>query len=96
MQEYAERFYKSRAWRECRDAYIKSVGGLCERCLERGLYTPGEIVHHKKHITPDNIDDPTVTLNWDNLMLVCRNCHGELHGGKRCKVDEFGRVSARW
>lgn len=96
MQEYAERFYKSRAWRECRDAYIKSVGGLCERCLERGLYTPGEIVHHKKHITPDNIDDPTVTLSWDNLVLVCRNCHGELHGGKRCKVDEFGRVSARW
>lgn len=97
MQEYAKAFYFSTAWRSCREAYAKSVGGLCERCLERGLYVPGEIVHHKVHITPENINDESVTLSWDNLELVCRECHADEHRRvkKRYKVDEFGRVVAK-
>lgn len=95
MKEYAKGFYKSKAWKECRAAYAKSVGGLCEICLERGLYRPGEIVHHKRHISPDNITDPRVILDWDNLQLVCRDCHAAIHAGKegaRYRVDELGRV----
>ncbi len=96
MQSWAKSFYKSRAWRECRDAYAKSVGGLCELCLTRGLYAAGEIVHHKVHLTPDNIRNPAVVLSWDNLQLLCRNCHGMVHGGKRCRIDASGKVTARW
>lgn len=93
MKEFAKAFYTSQAWKECREAYRKSVGGLCERCLKSGLYTAGEIVHHKIHITPDNINDPNVTLNWDNLELVCRDCHAEIHGDKRrYKIDAVGNV----
>ena len=65
MKEWAKSFYKSQAWKRCRAAYAASVGGLCERCLSRGMYTPGVIVHHKIVLTPDNISDPSVTLNWD-------------------------------
>lgn len=82
-KDYAKRFYKSKAWRECRVGYITSVDGLCERCLERGVYTPGYIVHHIKHITPNNINDPNITLNWDNLMYVCHDCHNRIHGGEK-------------
>lgn len=96
MREFAESFYKSKAWQDCRAAYVKRVGGLCERCLARGMYVPGVIVHHKMHITPNNINDPAVTLNPDNLELLCRDCHGNEHRGfeRRWKVDEAGRVSA--
>lgn len=96
MKPFAEAFYNSRAWRDCRKAYAKSRGGLCERCIERGVYKPGEIVHHKVYLTPDNINDPAVTLNWDNLELVCRDCHAQEHIGivKRYKVDEYGHVIA--
>lgn len=83
-------------------AYAKSVGGLCEICLANGVYTPGEIVHHKNHISPETIDDPTVTLDWRNLELVCRECHRKLHEDeinkkkqKRYFVDNFGRVTAK-
>ena len=95
MKPYAEAFYKSKAWTDCRDAYARSVGGLCERCLRDGRFTAGEIVHHKTHITPENITDPRVTLSWDNLELVCRACHAAEHTGKkkRYKVDEMGRVT---
>ena len=97
MQKWAETFYKSAAWKHCRDGYAASVGGLCERCLEHGRYTPGVIVHHKVMLTPDNINDPAVTLNWANLELVCRDCHADLHDARRrrYRVDEFGRVVSR-
>ena len=94
MKEFAKKFYKSKAWQNTRDAYAASVGGLCEDCLERGLYKAGEIVHHKRALTPENISDPLVTLAWDNLKLLCRDCHAKEHGSvKRYKVDEFGKVT---
>lgn len=93
MKEFAKGFYKSAAWKRCRAAYAKAAGGLCERCLSKGLYNPGEIVHHKTELTPDNINNPAIALSWDNLELVCRNCHAELHGAeRRYRVDELGRV----
>ena len=93
MKPWAEAFYKSKAWKDCRESYAASNGNLCERCLRDGKYTAGVIVHHKIHLTQSNIVDPTVTLNWDNLELVCRNCHAAEHGNqKRYKVDDFGRV----
>lgn len=94
MKDYARDFYLSQAWLNCRKAYAKSVGGLCERCLAKGLYVPGEIVHHKVHITPDNIHDETITLDWNNLELVCRDCHADEHRKikKRYRVDKFGKI----
>ena len=94
MKPYAAAFYKSKQWEKCRAAYAASVGGLCERCAAAGRIRAGVIVHHKQHITPENINDPEVTLNWDNLELVCRDCHAELHTGRavRYKVDDMGRV----
>ena len=97
MKEYAATFYKSKAWQHCREGYAASVGGLCEDCLKKGLVTPGEIVHHKIAITPENVTDPSVTLNWENLKLVCRNCHAIEHGARICRytVDQIGRVKVR-
>ncbi|WP_028988458.1 HNH endonuclease [Thermicanus aegyptius] len=76
-QDYAKAFYKSRAWIKCRDGFLKSRHYICERC--GGLAV---IVHHKNPITPENIDDPYVTLNWDNLMALCHECHNCIHGSQ--------------
>ena len=97
MKEFAAGFYKSKAWQKCREAYAQSVGWLCEDCMEKGIYKPGEIVHHKTELTPENIDKPEITLCWDNLRLVCRECHAEQHGKRqrRYSVDEYGRVRIR-
>ena len=89
------RFYQSKRWRQTKDAYISYRKGLCERCLARGLYKTGDIVHHKIHITAETLNDPSVTLNFDNLELVCRDCHAELHSNKegaRFTLDEQGRL----
>lgn len=95
MKPYAESFYFSPAWRKTREAYLKSVGGLCEICLEKGIYTRADIVHHKEHITPDNIGDENITLDWGNLQAVCKQCHNDIHSRhkRRYRVDEYGRVT---
>lgn len=95
MKDYAKEFYSSKAWKTTRTAYAKSKGGLCENCLSRGLYKAGEIVHHKIHLSPENIRDPSVSLSWDNLELLCRDCHGMMHDKKqrRYKIDDMGKVT---
>lgn len=74
-KEFAKLFYKSKAWRDCRAAFVLSRFGLCERCGQ-----PGDIVHHKIKLTPSNINKPNVALNWDNLELLCQDCHNREHG----------------
>ena len=94
MKDWAESFYNSTAWKKCRSSYLEHVGGLCEECLMLGLYTPAELVHHITPLTPANINDPAVSLNYANLRAVCRECHAKAHGARqrRYKVDELGRV----
>lgn len=93
-KDFAKAFYHSRAWQQCRDAYIASVYGLCEACSK-----PGYIVHHKVKLTPDNIHDPAITLNWDNLQYLCLECHNQIHGGSSTvqglEFDENGDLKAR-
>lgn len=93
MREFKS-FYWTPEWKICREAYKKQARGLCEVCLSKGIYKPGEIVHHKVHITADNVNDPSITLSFNNLRLVCRDCHADIHKGHetRYKVDELGRV----
>lgn len=96
MKDFAVAFYKSKSWKRCRDGYMSRAGGLCEECLKRGVYRPAALVHHLIEINPQNINDPSVTLNWDNLQAVCRECHAEKHGARarRYTVDETGKVIA--
>ena len=94
-KEWAKAFYNSLAWKETRAAYRKRARGLCERCLAKGIITPGEIVHHVQELTPENIKDPSIALSFDNLQLVCRDCHAQIHQGttdRRYTVTPDGRV----
>ncbi len=68
-------------------------GGLCQVCRKN----PGYIVHHKITLTADNINDPDVSLSFENLEYVCKSCHDEFdgHGLNKskpaCVFDEFGQ-----
>ena len=92
----AKQFYSSKAWQDCRNNYAAKRGHLCENCLAKGLYNPGEIVHHKIEITPMNVSNPEITLNDSNLKLLCRKCHAEAHKsymkGRRFLIGPEGEV----
>jgi 5-methylcytosine-specific restriction endonuclease McrA len=83
MKTWAKAFYKSKQWLTVRDAYMRSQHGLCERCGE-----PAKIVHHKVWLTPENINDPRISLSWGNLEALCQTCHNEEHHGKGSCVND--------
>ena len=87
-----ERFYTTQIWRKCRASFMQERHGLCEVCMSRGLIVPAVHVHHKIPITPDNLDNPAITLNHANLMALCEECHQAQHRKKRWKCDPDGHV----
>lgn len=105
-RDFARAFYRSKAWEKARSSYMRKEvramdgrlcpPGMCERCFERGILHPAEIVHHRTHLTPENITDPMIATAHSNLMRVCRDCHAELHYPDgyvpRVAFDENGRV----
>lgn len=82
MHDFARDFYLSKAWRDTRAYILKRDIYLCVRCGR-----PGDIVHHKIHLTPQNINDPSVTLSEDNLETLCRECHAIEHQGEPATAD---------
>ena len=96
-REKKQAFYHSRAWQGVRDLAIRRDRYLCVDCLKQGRYTTAEEVHHIIPLDDNNIDDPSITLNLDNLVSLCRECHRVRHGVPvhRYKVDAFGHVSIR-
>lgn len=87
-REFAKKFYSSKAWQDCRNAYSKSVHHLCENCMKLGIYRPGVIVHHKIEMDPVTIENPELALGFGNLELLCRDCHAIMHEQKR-KGDRY-------
>lgn len=89
-KEWTNGFYTSKEWRKTRDAYYRFQCGRCERCMAEVLagarrvedINPGIIVHHKKELTPENINDPAVALSFDNLELLCDEHHNRQHKAK--------------
>lgn len=59
-----------RGWRKVRSIYMASVGGICEGCETVNATE----VHH---LTP--IAAGGALLDFDNLMAVCVDCHGNMH-----------------
>lgn len=73
-REFAKAFYKSKEWRITREYILKRDNYLCVKCG-----APAEEVHHIIHLRPDNIDNPQITLNADNLICLCKDCHFAEH-----------------
>ena len=94
MKAWAKSFYLSAAWEKTRAAYLMSQDYICERCGQ-----PAKIVHHKRWLNRENINDISVTLCWDNLEALCQDCHNKEHHKsaprlryKRYQFDENGGI----
>ena len=65
---------------------------MCQICFDR----LGEIVHHIIWLTEANINDPSVSLNFDNLQYVCCKCHNRIKDPEKRKgryyFDSTGKM----
>ena len=78
-KDFAKSFYASKAWTKLRQKVVEDNFYICSKC-HKAFESRDLIVHHVAELTPLNINDPSVTLNYKNLILVCRDCHNEIHG----------------
>lgn len=69
-------FYSSGKWMSTRDAYLRTIHYICEKCGR-----PAEQVHHK-----DPLKDEDYYVNYEkcygfaNLEALCRDCHNKQPG----------------
>lgn len=70
-----QRFYRSDTWKIARAIKIANACGVCEECGAIGTE-----VHHIVHLTSENVTDPSVATNQENLKLLCNECHNKAHG----------------
>ena len=78
-------FYQSDEWRGLRAALISErtnyKDGIlyCEECGEPIINLFECIGHHKHELTMRNVNDYSVSLNPDNIILVHLKCHNMIH-----------------
>lgn len=82
-------FYASEAWTTLRKLLIVEREYKCERC-KKVIKEPKDLIgHHKKELTPENVTDHMISLNPDNIEIICFDCHNKEH--KRFGYSGRGR-----
>ena len=93
-------FYHSKVWNQVRKNIWLKQNLLCAICSKPvyvdGIsdYIPKEyrrtgIVHHIEHLDNINVYDDNITLNENNLIGVCKDCHEELHHQDIAKRKDY-------
>lgn len=82
-----QNFYASKIWRDFRTRLIAErmteEGIKCERCRKIVGSSSNIEAHHKIELTEENVNDYNISLNPDNVELICKDCHNKEH-------DRFG------
>lgn len=79
-------FYDSQKWKIVRQQKMLSANYRCEKCGQ-----VAEEVHHIIEINEININDTNITLNENNLLALCKNCHNQKHDRFRKSVIKFDK-----
>lgn len=91
-QAWARAFYLGKLWRQQRQHALSRDRYSCQDCGKRA-----EEVHHVIELTPGNIIDYNISLNLNNLVSLCFECHQKRHKGEGdvaegYAFDELGQV----
>lgn len=81
-KQFARQFYHSQLWKEVRDSVLKRDNYICVQCS-----APAKEVHHKIKLTPKNINDIQISVNENNLISLCRDCHMAIHRPERRQAE---------
>lgn len=80
---WAKAFYNSGQWRAVRELALRRDGFSCQECGARA-----EEVHHEIELTPQNINDPRISLNLNLLHSLCGDCHKAITKKQKGFVNE--------
>lgn len=77
-------FYQSNEWRSFREVVInertKEDGYVYDEVTGKPIIQAYDIIlHHKIELTQENVNDHTISLNPDNIMIVTHKTHNRIH-----------------
>ncbi len=95
MKQYTStaQFYNGEDWARCKaqvtyDRMIRDGALYCEHCkrLLTKSFNPQEnnnkhaiVYHHIKHLTNNNVNDASISINPNNIAVLCWHCHNKVH-----------------
>ena len=79
-----QEFYKSTYWKNCiaviKAERLNDMGlNICEHCGKPIIKAYDCIGHHKEPLTLMNVNNPEISLNPDNIMMLHHSCHNIIH-----------------
>ncbi|TCJ05053.1 HNH endonuclease signature motif containing protein [Cytobacillus praedii] len=72
-------FYASEEWVNLRLQLINERKNICNRCKETIAKSKDIIGHYIIELTPENVNDRMISLNPENIEIVCFDCHNKEH-----------------
>lgn len=90
-------FYTSAEWRKFRQVVIAerinpNDGILYDEYSGKPILKSYEIIlHHKIELTMQNVNDASISLNPDNIMIVTPKSHNEIHNRFGGRVKSYQR-----
>jgi len=74
-------FYNSALWEHLRHEVLDEQHHECQLCKAKGLAEPASTVHHIRYVR----QYPQLALTKSNLIVVCEECHYQIHHGHKPK-----------
>jgi hypothetical protein len=75
------KFYSSSEWLSQSKRYIE-LHPFCEICLKENIQKPSDATHHITRISQGGSP-----YDENNLLAICKKCHGEIHTGICVRID---------
>ena len=81
MARYAvlRSFYTSDRWQKFRATIIADRGPVCAKCGKIIVNPLDCELDHINELSPENVNDVTVSLNSENIQILCHACHDKKH-----------------
>lgn len=86
MRKLRQQAYQNPTWRKLRDTYLRNHP-ICEECLNKGKVTPATDIHHLVSPFRHGEVNYNLLLDYDNLMALCKECHGNIHAAQQGHVS---------
>ncbi len=80
-------FYKTKKWKQKREAILRRDTYRCRQCKRYGRVTPANTVHHVYPLE----DYPELKLSNDNLISLCDTCHENMHNRFNGELTDLGK-----
>lgn len=90
MWNTTKEFYNSTEWITTRLNIIAERNSICEECKKLIVNDKDLHVHHIKEITTLNVNDYNISLNPNNLKVLCHDCHDKAHKRFKYKTNDKG------